>query len=157
MCPRDSGSLPRHIDPWATEIWRMKGCTVQDSWSPHQHPESDSWASALAPVTNLRSVTCPGPRNHVGPDRGSFFVSELPIIKSSQWNSPGKNTRVGSHSLLQGIFPTQGSNPGLLHCRQILYHLSRQQSPKIFLNETFPNAPKNKGLGVVNTWLFSGM
>ena len=34
------------------------------------------------------------------------------------WNSPGKNTGVGSHSLLQGIFPTQESNPGLLHCRQ---------------------------------------
>ena len=34
------------------------------------------------------------------------------------WNSPGKNTGVGSHSLLQGIFSTQGSNPGLLHCRQ---------------------------------------
>ena len=33
------------------------------------------------------------------------------------WNSPGKNTGVGSHSLLQEIFPTQGSNPGLLHCR----------------------------------------
>ena len=40
------------------------------------------------------------------------------------WNSPGKNTGVGSHSLLQGIFPTQGSKPGLLHCRQIYYHLS---------------------------------
>ena len=35
------------------------------------------------------------------------------------WNSPGKNTGVRSHFLLQGIFPTQGSNPGLLHCRQI--------------------------------------
>ena len=45
------------------------------------------------------------------------------------WNSPGKNTGVGSHSLLQGIFPTQGSNPGLLHYRQILYHLSCQGSP----------------------------
>ena len=40
------------------------------------------------------------------------------------WNSPGKNTGVVCHSLLQGIFLTQGSNPGLLHCRQILYHLS---------------------------------
>ena len=40
------------------------------------------------------------------------------------WNSTGKNTGVGSHSLLQGIFPTQGSNPGLLQCRQILHHLS---------------------------------
>ena len=45
------------------------------------------------------------------------------------WNSPGKNTGVGSHSLLQGNVLTQGSNPGLLHCRQILYHLRHQGSP----------------------------
>ena len=45
-------------------------------------------------------------------------------------DSPGKNTGVGCQALLQGIFPTQGSNPGLLHCRQILYHLSHQRSPK---------------------------
>ena len=45
------------------------------------------------------------------------------------WNSPGKNTGLGCHSLLQGIFPTQGLNLGLLHCRQILYHLSHQGSP----------------------------
>ena len=43
-------------------------------------------------------------------------------------DSPGKNTRVGSHSHLQGIFPIQGWNPGLLHCRQILYPLSHQGS-----------------------------
>ena len=44
-------------------------------------------------------------------------------------DSPGKNTGVGCHVLLQGIFPTQESNPGLLHCRQILYCLSHQGSP----------------------------
>ena len=44
------------------------------------------------------------------------------------WDFPGKNTGVGFHSLLQGIFPTQGSNLGLVHCRQILYHLSHQGS-----------------------------
>ena len=44
----------------------------------------------------------------------------------SPWNSLGQNTLVGSHSLLQGIFPTQGSNPGLPHCRRILYQLSHQ-------------------------------
>ena len=47
----------------------------------------------------------------------------------SPWNSPGHNTGVGSLSLLQGICPTQGSNPGLLHCRQILYQLSHKGSP----------------------------
>ena len=43
-----------------------------------------------------------------------------------------KNTGVSCHALLQGIFPTQGSNPGFLHCRQILYHLSHQGSPLNF-------------------------
>ena len=47
------------------------------------------------------------------------------------WNSPGKNTGVGSCSLLQVIFPTQGSNPGFTRCREILYHLSHQGSPRI--------------------------
>ena len=46
------------------------------------------------------------------------------------WNSPGKNTGVGSHFLLQGIFLTQGSNLGLLHYGQILYHLSHPESPQ---------------------------
>ena len=46
------------------------------------------------------------------------------------WNSPGKNTGVGCHSLLQGIFPIQGSNLGLLQCSQILYQLNHQLSPK---------------------------
>ena len=45
------------------------------------------------------------------------------------WNSPAKKTGMCCHSLLQGIFPTQGLNPGLLHCGQILYCLSHQGSP----------------------------
>ena len=46
------------------------------------------------------------------------------------WNSPGHNTGVGSLSLLKGIFQTQGSNPGLPHCRQVLYQLSHNGSPQ---------------------------
>ena len=42
------------------------------------------------------------------------------------WDSPGKNTGMGRHSLLQAIFPTRGLNPGLLHCRLIVYHLIHQ-------------------------------
>ena len=49
----------------------------------------------------------------------------------SPWNSPGQNTGIGNFSLLQGIFPTQGSNPGLLHCRWTLYQLSHKGSPEI--------------------------
>ena len=56
----------------------------------------------------------------------------------SPWNSPGQNTGVGSLSLLQGIFPTQGLKPGLPHCRQILYQLSHKGSPAM------SNLRKNK-------------
>ena len=49
-------------------------------------------------------------------------------------DSPGKNTGEGSLSLLHGIFPTQGSNPGLPHCRQILNHLSHQGSPLLTIS-----------------------
>ena len=50
------------------------------------------------------------------------------------WNSPGKNAGVGFHSLLQGIFSTQGLNAGLLRCRWILYQLSHQ-GPIYCINE----------------------
>ena len=49
----------------------------------------------------------------------------------SPWNSPDQNTGVGSLSLLQGIFPIQGLNRGLPHCRRILYQLSHKGSPII--------------------------
>ena len=52
-----------------------------------------------------------------------------PPGSSVHGDSPAKNTGVGCHALLQGIFPTQGSNPGLPHCRQIPYHLSPQGYP----------------------------
>ena len=58
-------------------------------------------------------------------------------MDSSPYNFPGENTGVGSHSLLQGIFLTQGSNRGLLHCRQILYRLS---TGKLFL-PPIPDSP----------------
>ena len=55
----------------------------------------------------------------------------------SPCNSPSQNTGVGSLSLLQGIFPTQESNPGLLHCRQLLYQLS-QGNPRILEWVAYP-------------------
>ena len=71
----------------------------------------------------------------------------------SPWNSPGQNTGVGRLSLLQGIFPTQGSNPGPLHCRGILYQLSYQGKPKntgvgslFFLTQIFLTQESNHGL-----------
>ena len=60
------------------------------------------------------------------------------LMDYSPWNSPGQNTEVGSLSLLQGIFPTQGLNPGLPHCRQILYKLSHKGSPRILEWVAYP-------------------
>ena len=69
------------------------------------------------------------------------------------WNSPGQNTGVGSQSLLQGIFPTQGSNPGILHCRWILFTIKATGKPKKIeegrlspLQRIFPTQGSNPGL-----------
>ena len=58
-----------------------------------------------------------------------YHMDCSPPGSSVHADSPGKNTGVGCHALLQGIFHTQGSNPGLPHCRQILYCQSHQRSP----------------------------
>ena len=57
---------------------------------------------------------------------------------SVHWESPGKDSGVGYHALLQGIFPTKGSNPGLLHCGRILCYLSQQGSPRILEWVAYP-------------------
>ena len=67
-------------------------------------------------------------------ESGSWSVmidSLWPHRLYSPWNSPGHNTGVGSFSLLQGIFPIEGLNPSLMHCRQILSQLSHKGSPRI--------------------------
>ena len=67
----------------------------------------------------------------------------------SPWNSSGQSIEVGSCSFLQGIFPTQGSNPGLPHCRWILYQLSHKRSPTIleWVAYSFP-----KGSSLPRNW-----
>ena len=65
----------------------------------------------------------------------------------SPWNSPGQNTGVGSLSLLQGIFPTPGSNTGLLLCRPILYQLSHLGSPKILEWVAYPLSSESPNPG----------
>ena len=70
----------------------------------------------------------------------------------SPWNSPGQNTGVGSFSLLQGIFPTQGSKPDLPHCRQILYQLSHRESPKMLQWVVSPFSHSLRPHGVHSAW-----
>ena len=62
-----------------------------------------------------------------------MFNSLQPHGLYSLWNSPGQKTGLGCLSLLQVIFPTQGSNPGLPNCRQILYQWSHTLTKKYFI------------------------
>ena len=77
---------------------------------------------------------------HEGEHESRSVVSDSlqPHELYSLWNSPGQNTGVDSLSLLQGIFPTQGSNPSLPYCRQILYQLSHKGSPRILEWVAYP-------------------
>ena len=68
----------------------------------------------------------------------SIYLSILSSISFYFSICLSKHTGVGSLSLLQGIFPTQGLNPGLLHCRQILYQLNHKQSPRILEWVAYP-------------------
>ena len=68
----------------------------------------------------------PGMPQNESESRSVVSDSLRPHRLYSPWNSPGHNTGVGSLALLQGIFPTQGSNPGLPHCKHIFYQLSHQ-------------------------------
>ena len=101
-------------------------------------------------IPSLLSIP-PPPSHHRAPSWTPCAIQQLPLPcliaqccltlcdpmlcslpgSSVHGDSPGKNTGMGCHAVLQGIFPTQGSNPGLLHCRLILYQLSHQESPRI--------------------------
>ena len=117
---------------------------------------SGLWTNYWEGSIHRTTCICLSPNPHFG--RQFFYFLNLnltqilPLIQESSlkrkcnyvlsaWNwsrsvvpdslqPPGQNTGMGSLSLLQGIFPTQGSNPGLPHCRQILYQLSHQGSPR---------------------------
>ena len=78
---------------------------------------SGTYQFLICYVLCLVTQLCPTPCNSMDCSPPGFSV---------RGDSPGKNTGVGCHALLQGIFPTQGLNPGLLHCRPILYQLSYQ-------------------------------
>ena len=99
--------------PWTEETGRLQSMgsqRVRNDWATESESKSRSVVS-----------------NSLGP-HGLY----------SPWNSPGQNTEVGSLSLLQGIFPTQGSNPGFPHCRWILYQLSHKGSPRILEWVAYP-------------------
>ena len=84
------------------------------------------------PLLRLR-VTTPLSLSEVSESRLVVSNSLRPHGLYSPWNSPGQNIGVRGLSLLQGIFPTQGLNPGLWHCRQILYLLSHKRCTEAWI------------------------
>ena len=107
------------IQSWRSSEWkRFIGSHEIESYLLN---EKQKWAKSV------KSEICPVVSDFLQP-HGLY----------SLWNSPGQNTGVGSLSLLQGIFPTQGSNLGLPYCRWILYQLSHKGSPRILECVTYP-------------------
>ena len=121
-----------------TSTWITHRCTcVPPSWIPFPLPSSPH-PSGLSQST---SFECPASciklaliiyftYGNIHESEGQLVVSDFlqPHGLYSPWHSLGQNTGVGSLSLLQGIFPTQGLNPGLPNCRQIFYQLSHEES-----------------------------
>ena len=115
------------------------------------HPSSHSWSSLRISSSHLPLPSYP----LVVKVKVTQWCPVLcdPHGLYSPWNSPSWNTGVGNLSVLQGIFPTQGSNPGLPHCRWILHPLSHQGSPRntgvgslSLLPGIFPTQKLNQGL-----------
>ena len=119
------------LDPWVRKTpWRK-------SYSPWGCKESDTTEQLSTHTRNLKYYLITHliwwKRNF---GFGGCHCGLLPTRLLCPWNSTVKNTGVGSNSLPQGVFLTQGSNSGLLHCRQILYHLNHQGSPSELVGET---------------------
>ena len=123
-CRACSDSCISKLTPHCSSVWepntslRLLMCCLRSWQQPHVEV-------SILPLWKLRlkneKVKESESESHsVGSD--SLWPHELWAMELSR--SEYQNTRVGSRSLFQGIFPTQGSNPGLPHCRQILYQLS---------------------------------
>ena len=116
----------------ATPLWRVlpwaEGSFSVSNISRMQNEIQRCWTSFLKRINMWSRHYTPSYIYLQSESESCWVMSDSlrPHGLYSPWNSPAQNTRLGSISLLQGIFPTQGSNPGLLHCRQILYQLSHQ-------------------------------
>ena len=124
--PGDSGSFSRGRERCfslnsilGTQKWES-GETSRGRFEKHiQGAFSYPLLSLKVLVTQSRQLfSTPWTVAHQAP---LSMESSRPTRLLCPWNPPGKNTGAGCHSLLQGIFLSKGSNPGLLHCRQILY------------------------------------
>ena len=103
--------------PRCTRLWREKHCYARTETCSLLAMECFgyiSWITIYEPESQEKILAA----------QSCLILCDPMSRLFSLWNSPGKSTGVGSHLLLQGIFPPQESNLCLLHCRQTLYHLS---------------------------------
>ena len=113
---------------------RLKYLHMQTHAQAHTHTTHTEplWSECLCPLKiNMWKFQPPKERSRsvVSDSLRPHGLQLTRLLRS--WDFPDKNTGVGCHFLLQGVFPIQGSNPGLPHCRQTFYHLSHQGSPKV--------------------------
>ena len=142
MCSKRVGTCSAVLGAQLSALWwpRWVGCgwggrEAQERWDICIHIAD--WLHCTAETdTTLQGTYTPILKGQI---KGKVLVAQTCLTLPPHrlelarllcpWNSPGKKTGVGCGSLLQGIFPTQGWNPSLLHCRQIFYHLRYQGSP----------------------------
>ena len=135
--------------PWAEEPGRLQSIgsqRVRHDWA-YEHARV-CVCKYICALIYLYTHTHTHTYNE-GKSHSAVSDSLQPHRLYSPWYSPGQNTGVGSHSLFQKIFPTQGLNPGLPHCRQILYLLSHKGSPRILEWVAYPfsrgfSQPRNR-------------
>ena len=130
------------IEFWKTPM--MKWLTEEDPAKELNRQRSKEGKQEMKCLETWEKTLPQEKRNNQQCQRGLSFclVTQLCLTlfnpvdcslssSSVHGDSPGQNTGMGCHALLQGIFQTQGLNPGLPHCRWVLYHLSHQGSPRI--------------------------
>ena len=127
------------MEPKSGRTVHTAGKRSQEKWKKPTHRQFCRRTATAVTQALLSSHHCPFRCLKVKAKiTQSCHVSLRPHRLYSPWNSLGQNTGVGSRPLLQGFFPTQGSNPGLPRCRHILYQLSRQGSPRILEWVAYP-------------------
>jgi len=123
LCSQGCGFSSSHVQMWELdhkEGWALKNWCFRTA----------ALEQTLENPLDFKVIKRVNPKRKSESESRSVVSDSLrPHGQYSLWNSPGQNAGVDSLSLLQGIFPTQVSNPGLLHCRWILCHLSHRGSP----------------------------
>ena len=121
---------------WKSTAWSVRisrGLLWLKGWKRSKLESLSYFAQVISSCLNIHWPAKYLFKCFIGESESPSVVSDSlwPHGLYNLWNSPGQNIGVGCLSLLQGIFPTQGLNPGLPHYRQILYQLSHQGSPRI--------------------------